>query len=158
MIHETDHRAGAWLFRRPAAFERGVAKPEDLPPADRVEVAFAGRSNVGKSSLLNALTGRRALARVSHTPGRTRELNFFRVPDEGVGLFLVDLPGYGHAEAQAHHGMERAPARLFARPRHIAPRAPSRRRAPRAEALRQGVHVGLRRERRLLSGRAHQMR
>lgn len=99
MMREPDHRAGEWLFRRPAAFERGVARLEDLPPADRVEVALAGRSNVGKSSLLNALTGRRALARVSHTPGRTRELNFFRIPDEGIGLFLVDLPGYGHAEA-----------------------------------------------------------
>jgi GTP-binding protein len=91
--------AGEWLFARGAAFERGVSAPDHLPPADRVEVALCGRSNVGKSSLLNALTGRRALARVSHTPGRTRELNFFRLPAEGIGLYLVDLPGYGHAEA-----------------------------------------------------------
>jgi len=91
--------AGEWLFARPAAFERGVKKVEDFPPADRLEVALCGRSNVGKSSLLNAITGRRALARVSHTPGRTREINFFRLPDEGMGFYLVDLPGYGYAEA-----------------------------------------------------------
>ncbi len=91
--------AGEWLFARGAAFERGVKKDEDFLPADRIEVAFCGRSNVGKSSLLNAVTGRRTLARVSHTPGRTRELNFFRVPENGVGLYIVDLPGYGYAEA-----------------------------------------------------------
>jgi GTP-binding protein len=99
MIETADFAAGEWLFTRPAAFERGVSRAEDLPPADRTEVALCGRSNVGKSSLLNALTGRRALARVSHTPGRTRELNFFRLPAEGLGLYLVDLPGYGYAEA-----------------------------------------------------------
>lgn len=69
---------------------------DGLPPADRIEVCFAGRSNVGKSSLINALTGRKNLARASNTPGRTQEINFFAAGD---GRFLVDLPGYGFAEA-----------------------------------------------------------
>lgn len=84
------------LFAGPIHFERGVAKTADLPEADLPEIAFAGRSNVGKSSLINALTGRKALARASSEPGRTRELNFFRVGDR---LRLVDLPGYGYAKA-----------------------------------------------------------
>jgi GTP-binding protein len=67
-----------------------------LPPADRAEVCFAGRSNVGKSSLINALTGRKALARASNTPGRTQELNYFTLAESH---YLVDLPGYGFAEA-----------------------------------------------------------
>ena len=67
-----------------------------LPPADRLEVCFAGRSNVGKSSLINALTGRKALARASNTPGRTQEINFFAL---GESHYLVDLPGYGYANA-----------------------------------------------------------
>ena len=71
---------------------------ETLPPMAGIEVAFAGRSNVGKSSLINALTGRNALARTSHTPGRTQELIFFEGPDE-AGLRLVDMPGYGYASA-----------------------------------------------------------
>ncbi|KPF94281.1 GTP-binding protein [Rhodopseudomonas sp. AAP120] len=71
---------------------------ETLPPMDSVEVAFAGRSNVGKSSLINALTGRNALARTSHTPGRTQELIFFEGPPN-AGLRLVDMPGYGYAAA-----------------------------------------------------------
>ena len=71
---------------------------ETLPPMSGVEVAFAGRSNVGKSSLINALTGRNALARTSHTPGRTQELIFFEGPDKS-GLRLVDMPGYGFASA-----------------------------------------------------------
>ncbi len=74
----------------------GVAKLEQLPPVDRVEIAFAGRSNVGKSSLLNAVTGVNGLARASNTPGRTRELNFFDVENQVV---LVDMPGYGFAKA-----------------------------------------------------------
>lgn len=73
----------------------GVTSIAALPPSDISEIAFAGRSNVGKSSLLNALTGRKALARTSNTPGRTRELNFFALTD---GLRLVDLPGYGYAK------------------------------------------------------------
>ena len=71
---------------------------ETLPPMAGVEVAFAGRSNVGKSSLINALTGRNALARTSHTPGRTQELIFFEGPDN-AGFRLVDMPGYGYASA-----------------------------------------------------------
>jgi GTP-binding protein len=88
--------AGALLFTRPCVFLRSVAETADLPPPGLPEVAFAGRSNVGKSSLLNALVGRRDLARTSVTPGRTRTLNFY---DLGRRLVLVDLPGYGHAEA-----------------------------------------------------------
>ena len=84
------------LFAGPAEFMLGVTSMEALPPPDLPEVAFAGRSNVGKSSLLNALVGRKALARTSNTPGRTRELNFFQL---GETLRLVDLPGYGYARA-----------------------------------------------------------
>lgn len=91
---------GRWLFAQPCAFLKGVVALDALPPADLAEVAFAGRSNVGKSSLLNALTGRKALARASNTPGRTREINFFRLGNEtGPALYLVDLPGYGYAKA-----------------------------------------------------------
>jgi GTP-binding protein len=87
---------GRLLFAGPIDFELGVAKMDGLPEASIPEIAFAGRSNVGKSSLLNALTGRKALARASAEPGRTRELNYFRVGD---ALRLVDLPGYGYAKA-----------------------------------------------------------
>lgn len=85
---------GRWLFSQECEFMLGVTRIEALPPADVPEIAFAGRSNVGKSSLLNALTGRKSLARTSNTPGRTRELNFFSLT---TGLRLVDLPGYGYA-------------------------------------------------------------
>jgi GTP-binding protein len=88
--------AGRLLFAGPISFELGVAKMDGLPEASLPEIAFAGRSNVGKSSLLNALTGRKALARASTEPGRTRELNYFRVGDT---LRLVDMPGYGYAKA-----------------------------------------------------------
>lgn len=88
--------AGRLLFAGPVSFVKGVVALSGLPAADRVEVCFAGRSNVGKSSLINALTGRKALARASNTPGRTQELNFFAL---GETRYLVDLPGYGHAEA-----------------------------------------------------------
>ncbi|GAM98678.1 GTP-binding protein EngB [alpha proteobacterium U9-1i] len=90
--------AGRLLFAGPVEFERGVVALEGLPDADLPEIAFAGRSNVGKSSLVNALTGRKTLARASNEPGRTRELNFFRV-GEPSRLRLVDLPGYGYAKA-----------------------------------------------------------
>ncbi len=88
--------AGRLLFARESEFVKGVVAMSGLPPADRVEVCFAGRSNVGKSTLINALTGTRALARASNTPGRTQEINFF---SQGPDLYLVDLPGYGFANA-----------------------------------------------------------
>ena len=87
---------GRLLFAGPVDFVKGVVAMSGLPPADRVEVCFAGRSNVGKSSLINALTGRKTLARASNTPGRTQEINFFAL---GAERYLVDLPGYGYAEA-----------------------------------------------------------
>src|ERR1700730_11377828 len=88
--------AGRRLFALEARFVAGAAEPSALPPEGLPEVAFAGRSNVGKSSLVNALTGRRMLARTSNTPGRTRQINFFALDSR---LMLVDLPGYGYAEA-----------------------------------------------------------
>jgi GTP-binding protein len=87
---------GRLLFARDCRFIAGAAEAEGLPPEGLPEIAFLGRSNVGKSSLVNALTGRRMLARTSNTPGRTRQINFF---DLGGRLMLVDLPGYGYAEA-----------------------------------------------------------
>lgn len=88
--------AGRLLFAGPVDFVKGVVALSALPAADRLEVCFAGRSNVGKSSLINALTGRKALARASNTPGRTQEINYFAL---GAARYLVDLPGYGYAEA-----------------------------------------------------------
>lgn len=87
---------GRKLFAGPSEFVKGVVAMSGLPPADRMEVCFAGRSNVGKSSLINALTGTKALARASNTPGRTQEINYFT---QGPDLYLVDLPGYGYANA-----------------------------------------------------------
>jgi GTP-binding protein len=89
---------GEALFKAPCIFVKGVTSIEDLPADDKPEVAFAGRSNVGKSSLINALTGRKTLARVSVMPGRTRELNFFTLGHQAE-LYLVDMPGYGYAKA-----------------------------------------------------------
>lgn len=88
--------AGRKLLTSEVEFLKGVVAMDGLPPADRLEVCFAGRSNVGKSSLINALTGRRAIARTSNTPGRTQEINYFTVADSH---YLVDLPGYGFAKA-----------------------------------------------------------
>jgi GTP-binding protein len=88
--------AGRLLFAQACRFVGGAASLGGLPPATLPEAAFAGRSNVGKSSLINALTGRRTLARVSGTPGRTQQINFFAL---GERLMLVDLPGYGFAQA-----------------------------------------------------------
>ena len=88
--------AGRLLFTQSCNFIMGVREEADLPQSELPEIAFAGRSNAGKSSLLNALTNRRTLARTSNTPGRTREVNFFSL---GKHLMLVDLPGYGYAQA-----------------------------------------------------------
>jgi GTP-binding protein len=88
--------AARLLFAGPVDFVKGVVHMDGLPPADRPEVCFAGRSNVGKSSLINALTGRKGIARASNTPGRTQEINYFALGDHG---YLVDLPGYGFAKA-----------------------------------------------------------
>lgn len=89
--------AGRLLFARRWDFRLGVVALDTLPPADLTEIAFAGRSNVGKSSLLNALTVQKGLARTSNTPGRTQELNVFEA--EGTGLRIIDMPGYGYASA-----------------------------------------------------------
>ena len=86
---------GRMLFAGETTFVKGVVAMDGLPPADRIEVCFAGRYNVGKSSLINALTGRKGLARASNTPGRTQEINFFTAGD----IYVVDLPGYGFANA-----------------------------------------------------------
>ncbi len=92
---------GRKLFAGDCGFEWAAASVAQLPPPEAPEIAFAGRSNVGKSSLLNALTARRSLARTSHTPGRTQQLNFFGLGGTGSSakLRLVDMPGYGHAAA-----------------------------------------------------------
>lgn len=93
---EATAEIGRKLFAGNSDFLKGVVAMDGLPPADRMEVCFAGRSNVGKSTLINALTGRKALARASNTPGRTQEINYFTLLDEH---YLVDLPGYGFANA-----------------------------------------------------------
>ncbi|WP_298914566.1 ribosome biogenesis GTP-binding protein YihA/YsxC [uncultured Algimonas sp.] len=91
--------AGRLLFARPVDFVKSAVSLDTLPPMGPPEVCFAGRSNVGKSTLINALTGHGGLARASNTPGRTQELNYFNAQDR---LFIVDLPGYGFAKAPKH--------------------------------------------------------
>ena len=95
-INDSAMEAARKLFAGACDFVAGAMSAEQLPPPGLPEVAFAGRSNVGKSSLINALTGRKTLARTSTTPGRTQQINFF---DLGGRLMLVDLPGYGYARA-----------------------------------------------------------
>lgn len=95
-LSAVDLEAGRLLFARACVFVAGAASADAVPPPRLIEIALAGRSNVGKSSLLNALVGQRALARISATPGRTQQINFF---DLDGRLMLVDLPGYGHASA-----------------------------------------------------------
>lgn len=93
---DATREAGRIMFAGETDFVKGVVAMDGLPDPDRPEVCFAGRSNVGKSSLINALTGRKGLARASNTPGRTQEINYFTV---GESHYLVDLPGYGYANA-----------------------------------------------------------
>lgn len=93
---EEELTKGKELFSQDCSFVLGVASLSQLPVDDREEIAFAGRSNVGKSSLVNALTGRKTLAKTSNTPGRTQQLNYFMLTDK---LYLVDMPGYGFAQA-----------------------------------------------------------
>jgi len=98
IIYSTSEiEAGRLLFARPWDFQTSVTDMANLPEAGGTEIAFAGRSNVGKSSLINALTGRKGLARTSSTPGRTQMLNFFTAPE--TPLTFVDMPGYGYAQA-----------------------------------------------------------
>ena len=95
---------GRLLFARPITFIKSAVSLDTLPPMGPPEVCFAGRSNVGKSTLINALTGQHGLARASNTPGRTQELNYFFAGEQlsTARLFLVDLPGYGYAKAPKH--------------------------------------------------------
>ena len=95
-LDESKKELGRLLFSRETSFVKGVVDMQGLPSQDKIEVCFSGRSNVGKSSLINALTGRKGLARASNTPGRTQEINFFSIPENH---YLVDLPGYGYANA-----------------------------------------------------------
>ena len=95
-LDESKKEQGRLLFSKETSFVKGVVDMKGLPNPDKIEVCFSGRSNVGKSSLINALTGRKGLARASNTPGRTQEINFFSIPENH---YLVDLPGYGYANA-----------------------------------------------------------
>ncbi|CAO5678434.1 MAG: putative GTP-binding protein EngB [Holosporales bacterium] len=96
MSIKTQEEYAQWLFKQACTFVRGVTALDQLPDFNMPEIAFAGRSNVGKSSLINAIMGRKDVARTSNTPGRTQQLNFFNIQDI---FYLVDMPGYGYAEA-----------------------------------------------------------
>ena len=130
---------GRKLFAGDWQFVWASPSIETLPPMAGVEVAFAGRSNVGKSSLINALTGRNALARTSHTPGRTQELIFFDGPDK-AGLRLVDMPGYGYASAPKTQvaSWTRADPSIPAGTRHAGARLCADRRPPWHQGCRPG--------------------
>ena len=102
--------SGKWLFDQNIVFTLGVTRLEDLPTGSLPEIAFFGRSNVGKSSLLNAITKKNKLAYTSKNPGRTRELNFFSISNNSKALInIVDMPGYGYAKApKKEMGMPKA--------------------------------------------------
>ena len=136
---------GRKLFTGDWQFFAAASSPESLPKMRGTEIAFAGRSNVGKSSLINALTGRKALARTSRTPGRTQELIFFNA---GGDLNIVDMPGYGYAAAvqEQDRGLDLADRGISARPRQSRPRLCADRRPPWPERHRrrhlQGAGLG----------------
>ena len=116
MTHSSQSEFAAWLFAQSCEFMLGVAHIKDLPADSHPEVTFAGRSNVGKSSLINALTNRNGIARTSNTPGRTQQLNYFNL---GNKLHIVDLPGFGYAAAPkdvVHQWQEMILAYLKGRP------------------------------------------
>ena len=149
--------AGRLLFARECGFRYAAGTVERLPPPGLPEIAFAGRSNAGKSSLINALTGRNALARTSRTPGRTQELIFFEL---GTELMLVDMPGYGYAAAPVEtvKAWSDFAKDLSARPAQSPPRLSSGRCPPRAESRRSRHARPARQIGRLLSAGADQGR
>jgi GTP-binding protein len=158
--HEHDDASlerGRWLFAQEAVFISGAADYDGVPETRIPEIAFVGRSNVGKSSLINTLTGRKTLARTSNTPGRTQQINFFQILE---ALMLADLPGYGYAKA-SKTDIARWTTMIFD---YLRGRAPLRRVCLLIDA-RHGLkdsdirrHEGSRQRRSVLSDRAHQVR